>query len=55
MGERCRAGRSLLRGKSSISLRISVAGVLAHYGMHENVAFGVYHPYGFETMDAVAP
>ncbi|MAG34466.1 MAG: hypothetical protein CL908_26645 [Deltaproteobacteria bacterium] len=25
------------------------------YGMHENVAFGVYHPYGFETMDAVAP
>lgn len=25
------------------------------YGMHENVVFGVYHPYGFESMEAVAP
>lgn len=25
------------------------------YGMRENVAVGVYHPYGFETMDAAAP
>ena len=25
------------------------------YGMHENACFGIYHPYGFETMDAVAP
>ena len=25
------------------------------YGMHENACFGVYHPYGFHAMDAVAP
>jgi hypothetical protein len=25
------------------------------YGMHENACSGVYHPYGFETPDAVAP
>jgi len=25
------------------------------YGMHENVVAGIYHPYGFETPDAVAP
>jgi hypothetical protein len=25
------------------------------YGMHENACFGIYHPYGFKTMDAVAP
>ena len=25
------------------------------YGMHENALAGVYHPYGFETPEAVAP
>jgi hypothetical protein len=25
------------------------------YGMHENACFGVYRPYGFLSMDAVAP
>ena len=25
------------------------------YSMHENACFGLYHPYGFSTPDAVAP
>ena len=25
------------------------------YGMHENACSGVYHPYGFDTPEAVAP